>query len=114
METRLSAGFLPLIPLSELLLKEGYVLGLRTFWAIGDTEFYVLAFFQRSVASSLDGTIMHKNIRPAVSFNKAIALGSIEPFYFASQALIHTKSPPFLENPGGLAVVRADGHNIQG
>src|SRR5260370_40006319 len=61
----------------------GYVLGLRTFLALDNFEFNVIAFLQALVAFRLDGAVVDKPGRAVVPANKAEALRVVKTFHFS-------------------------------
>jgi hypothetical protein len=73
-------------------------IGLRTLLALNDVEFNVIALFQRFVAIQLDCRVVNENIWPVVASDESVALGVIEPFYFAFE-LSH-RGLPFLPLEG--------------
>jgi len=52
---------------------------LQTLGALFNAEFDLLAFLQVLEAITLDGGVMHKDIRSALTSDEAVALVSIEP-----------------------------------
>src|ERR1700733_2388158 len=55
--------------------------GLRTFRALHDFKFNLLAFLQRFVAIAGNGGEVDENIRAIVASDEAESLGIVEPFY---------------------------------
>ena len=61
-------------------LERDYILCLRTFLAISDSELDFLAIGQGFEAVALDGAKMDKDIRAILALNKAETLGLVKPF----------------------------------
>jgi hypothetical protein len=56
---------------------------LRAFLPLDDVELHVIALFQSLVAIQLDCRVVNENIWPVVASDESVALGVVEPLYFA-------------------------------
>jgi len=70
----------------------GNCVGLRTFLAVNDVEFHLIALFQRLVSVHLDSGVMYEDIRSVFPTDKAEAFGVVEPLDCAF-VLSHRISP---------------------
>ena len=57
-------------------------------------KFYSLAILQRTIATTLDGTVMDKDVATGIPFNKAKTFVIIEPFYSTRFTFCHGYQPP--------------------
>ena len=69
---------------------------LQTFGSVGNDEFNFLTFFDGPVAIDFDRTVMEENIPAGFTFDEAVALGIVEPFYLAFFFLGHFDTTFFL------------------
>ena len=60
-----------------------YLIGLWTLCSLDDIEFDLISLFEAFVALALDGTVVNKDVSPALTAEKAVALCIIEPLYGA-------------------------------
>jgi hypothetical protein len=74
-------------------LQNGDVSSLRTLLALLDFEFDLLAFIQVAETFALDGGVVDKDIRAALTSNKAVALATIEPLDRADDTFRHYLPP---------------------
>ncbi len=73
-------------PPVEIRLKNlclGHFLRLGTFGSLNHIEVDLLAFGQGPKTFTVNGGVMHENIRAAVLFDEPESFGFVEPFYFA-------------------------------
>ncbi len=89
---------------SAFLVDKVNVLCLGAFFSSHYRKLNLLSLIQGSVAGSIDGTVVHKDILRSVTGDKSITLCCIEPLHGASFTLCHGPSLPFCSN----AAVRPD------
>jgi hypothetical protein len=59
------------------------LIGLRTFAALNNVEFNLIAFFETLIALALDGAVMNEDVGSALAAEEAVAFSIVEPLYGA-------------------------------
>src|ERR1039458_6190673 len=80
------------MPRRRPLPDRAHVLRHQAFWALLDVELHRLPLFEHTVATHLDGAVMHEDIGPAVRLrDEAVALLGVEPLDCSG---CHCGNPP--------------------
>jgi hypothetical protein len=59
------------------------LIGLRTFAALNNVEFNLIAFFETLIALALDGAVMNEDVGSALAAEKAVTFSIVEQLYGA-------------------------------
>jgi len=93
---------------SGCVAESNHCIGLRTFLALNDVEFDVVALFQCFVAIQLYCRVVNENIRPVIASDESVALGIIEPLHFA--LVLSHRDLPFLRLDWSASKECGDAH----